>query len=202
VKIGISGAVGIGKSYFINSLDNAIFLAVEEAARQVNAMYPDKDVNDLRDIIFQHQISVETVVDNIAENVIAVCDRTLIDNIVFLDLFDGQNIAKEKKEILKSAYKRGLKKYDELYYFDFGKYIDPIMLKTVISDSFRKKTLGELACVEKFLEFNKKFKDKFLKTAEEFGYDVKVIKTDYEEYSLNERNKTLSERLINNFLGV
>jgi len=202
VKIGISGAVGIGKSYFINSLDNAIFLAVEEAARQVNAMYPDKDVNDLREIIFQHQISVETVVDNIAENVIAVCDRTLIDNIIFLEIFDNQDIANEKKAVLKSAYDRGLKRYNELYYFDYGKYIDPIMLKTALSDSFRKKTLGELASVEKFLEFNKKFKDKFLQTAEEFNYSVKVIKTDYEEYSLQERNKTLSKRLINNFLGV
>jgi len=202
VKIGISGAIGIGKSYFINSLDNAIFFAVEEAARQVNAMYPDKNINDLREIIFQHQISVETVVDNIAENVIAVCDRTLIDNIVFLELFDNQDIAKEKKDILKSAYKRGLNKYDELYYFDYGKYIDPIMLKTALSDSFRKKTLSKLASVEKFLEFNKRFKDKFLETAEEFNYSVKIIATDYGEYSLQERNKTLSERLINNFLGV
>ena len=202
MKIGISGAVGIGKSYFINSLDNAIFLAVEEAARQVNAMYPDKNINDLREIIFQHQISVETVVDNIAENVISVCDRTLIDNIVFLEIFDSKNIANEKKAVLKSAYDRGLKRYNELYYFDYGKYIDPIMLKTVLSDSFRKKTLGELASVEKFLEFNKRFKDKFLETAEKFGYAVKMIATDYEEYSLQERNKLLSDKLINNFLGV
>ncbi len=43
MKTGISGAVGIGKTAFIDSLDGSIFLKVEEAARQVNAMYPDKD---------------------------------------------------------------------------------------------------------------------------------------------------------------
>jgi hypothetical protein len=202
MKIGISGAVGIGKTYFVNTLDNSIFLGVEEAARNVNAMYPERNIEDLREIIFHHQLAVEDVIDKLAENVIAVCDRTVIDNMTFIKLFDN-GISENEKNSVKAAYANGLKKYDELYYLDYGNSVDPILLEIILWDKFRKKTLGDFASdVNKFMDFNKKFKEVFLKTAAEFEIPVKVIETDYDEYSLNERNKALREELLNNFLGV
>jgi hypothetical protein len=202
MKTGISGAVGIGKTAFIDSLDGSIFLKVEEAARQVNAMYPDKDNEELRELIFHHQFSVEEVVNKINEDLIAIFDRTIIDNIVFMELFAGKEIAESRKKFLKTAYLRGFKKYDELYYFDYGSENDTQMLKRMLSDPFRKKTLGEFAEIGKFIDFNKRFKAVFLRTAGEFGLKVEVIETDYNEFSLKERNEMLSNKILNNFLGV
>ena len=202
MKTGISGAVGIGKTAFIDSLDGSIFLKVEEAARQVNAMYPDKDNEELRELIFHHQFSVEEVVNKINEDLIAIFDRTIIDNIVFMELFAGKEIAKSKKNFLKTAYLRGFKKYDALYYFDYGSENDLQLLKRMLSDPFRKKTLGEFAEIGKFIDFNKRFKAVFLKTAGEFGLKVEVIETDFNELSLKERNEMLSNKILNNFLGV
>ena len=202
MKIGISGAVGIGKTWFVEELDNSIFLRVEEAARKVNAMYPDKNIEELRELIFHHQLSVEEVVDKITEDVVAVCDRTIIDNIVFMELFAGKEIAEGKKNFLKVAYLRDLRKYDAIYYLDYGSENDPQLLKRTLSDSFRKKTLGRFSEIEEFMDFNKKFKDVFLRTADEFRMPVEVIYLDYDVFSLNNRNQTLSEKIINNFLGV
>jgi hypothetical protein len=208
MKIGISGAVGIGKTYFVNSLDNSVFLAVDEAARQVNAMYPDKEIGDLREIIFHHQVAVEEVVDKLTEDVIAVCDRTVVDNLVFLNIFSGKEIAESKKNFVKSEYLNGLKKYDALYYFDYGGWVDADLLKNTLSDSFRIKTLGKFIDDDifyanpKFKNFNENFKNIFLKTADELGIPVKIIETDYIEEDLQDRNKTLQEELLNNFLGV
>ena len=202
MKTGISGAVGIGKTAFIDSLDGSIFLKVEEAARQVNAMYPDKDNEELRELIFHHQFSVEEVVNKINEDLIAIFDRTIIDNIVFMELFAGKELAESRKKFLKTAYLRGFKKYDELYYFDYGSENDLQLLKRMLSDPFRKKTLGEFAEIGKFIDFNKRFKEVFLKTAGEFGLKVEVIETDYNELSLKERNEMLSNKILNNFLGV
>ena len=72
----------------------------------------------------------------------------------------------------------------------------------MLSDPFRKKTLGEFAEIGKFIDFNKRFKEVFLKTAGEFGLKVEVIETDYNELSLKERNEMLSNKILNNFLGV
>ena len=202
MKTGISGAVGIGKTAFIDSLDGSIFLKVEEAARQVNAMYPDKDNEELRELIFHHQFSVEEVVNKINEDLIAIFDRTIIDNIVFMELFAGKEIAKSRKNFLKTAYLRGFKKYDALYYFDYGSENDLQLLKRMLSDPFRKKTLGEFAEIGKFIDFNKRFKEVFLKTADELGFKVEVIETDFNELSLRERNEMLSNKILNNFLGV
>ena len=202
MKTGISGAVGIGKTAFIDSLDGSIFLKVEEAARQVNAMYPDKDNEELRELIFHHQFSVEEVVNKINEDLIAIFDRTIIDNIVFMELFAGKELAESRKNFLKTAYLRGFKKYDALYYFDYGSENDLQLLKRMLSDPFRKKTLGEFAEIGKFIDFNKRFKAVFLKTAGEFGLKVEVIETDYNEFSLKERNEMLSNKILNNFLGV
>ena len=202
MKTGISGAVGIGKTAFIDSLDGSIFLKVEEAARQVNAMYPDKDNEELRELIFHHQFSVEEVVNKINEDLIAIFDRTIIDNIVFMELFAGKELAESRKNFVKTAYLRGFKKYDALYYFDYGSENDPQLLKRMLSDPFRKKTLGEFAEIGKFIDFNKRFKAVFLKTAGEFGLKVEVIETDYNEFSLKERNEMLSNKILNNFLGV
>ena len=202
MKTGISGAVGIGKTAFIDSLDGSIFLKVEEAARQVNAMYPDKDNEELRELIFHHQFSVEEVVNKINEDLIAIFDRTIIDNIVFMELFAGKELAESRKNFLKTAYLRGFKKYDALYYFDYGSENDTQMLKRMLSDPFRKKTLGEFAEIGKFIDFNKRFKAVFLRTAGEFGLKVEVIETDYNEFSLKERNEMLSNKILNNFLGV
>ena len=202
MKIGISGSVGIGKTWFVEELNNSIFLRIEEAARKVNVMYPDKNIEELRDIIFHHQISVEEVVDRMAEDVIAVCDRTVIDNLVFIELFAGKKLSEERKELVKSSYLQDLKKYDTLYYLDYGIETDPQLLKKTLSDSFRKKTLGEFADFGYFFDFNRKFRDIFLKTADELGMPVEVIETDYNEFSLNKRNKMLYEKILNNFLGV
>ncbi len=202
MKIGISGAVGIGKTCFVDGLNNSIFLRIDEAARKVNAMYPDKKIEELRELIFHHQISVEEVVDRFAEDVIAVCDRTVIDNIVFMELFKGKEISAAKKNFVKSSYLLDLKKYDALYYLDYGIETDPQLLKKTLSDSFRKKTLGKFADLGYFFDFNRKFRDIFLKTADEFGMPVEVIETDYNELSLKERNKMLSNKILNNFLGV
>jgi hypothetical protein len=202
VKTGISGAVGIGKTAFIDSLDGSIFLKVEEAARQVNAMYPDKDNEELRELIFHHQFSVEEVVNKINEDLIAIFDRTIIDNIVFMELFAGKELAESRKNFVKTAYLRGFKKYDALYYFDYGSENDPQLLKRMLSDPFRKKTLGEFAEIGKFIDFNKRFKAVFLRTADEFGLKVEVIETDFNEFSLKERNEMLSNKILNNFLGV
>ncbi len=202
MKIGISGAVGIGKTWFVEELNNSIFLRIEEAARKVNMMYPDKRMEELRELIFHHQISVEEVVDRMTEDVIAVCDRTVIDNIVFMELFAGKELSEERKKLVKSSYLRNLKKYDALYYLDYGIKTDPQLLKKTLSDSFRKKTLGKFADLGYFFDFNRKFRDIFLKTADELGMPVEVIETDYDEFSLNERNKMLYEKIINNFLGV
>lgn len=124
MKIGISGSVGIGKTWFVEELNNSIFLRVEEAARKVNAMYPDKNINDTQ------------------------------------------------------------------------------LLERTLSDSFRKKTLGEFAEIGRFMEFNKRFKDVFLKTAGELCMPVEIIFADYDVFSLNNRNQMLQEKIINNFLGV
>ena len=202
MKTGISGAVGIGKTSFIESLDASIFLKVEEAARQVNAMYPDKNNEELRELVFHHQFSVEEVVDKINEDLIAIFDRTIIDNIVFMELFAGKEIAKSRKNVVKTAYLRGFKKYGALYYFDYGSENDPQLLKRMLSDPFRKKTLGEFAEIDKFMNFNKRFKAVFLRTADEFGLKVEVVETDYNEFSLKERNEMLSNKILNNFLGV
>ena len=202
MKTGISGAVGIGKTAFIDSLDGSIFLKVEEAARQVNAMYPDKDNEELRELIFHHQFSVEEVVNKINEDLIAIFDRTIIDNIVFMELFAGKELAESRKNFVKTAYLRGFKKYDALYYLDYGSENDLQLLKRMLSDPFRKKTLGEFAEIGKFIDFNKRFKEVFLKTAGEFGLKVEVIETDYNEFSLKERNEMLSNKILNNFLGV
>ncbi len=202
MKIGISGSVGIGKTWFVEELNNSIFLRIEEAARKVNAMYPDKRIEELRELIFHHQISVEEVVDRMAEDVIAVCDRTVIDNIVFMELFAGKELSEERKELVKSSYLRDLKKYDALYYLDYGIKSDPQLLKKILSDSFRKKTLGKFTDFGYFFDFNRKFRDIFLKTADELGMPVEVIEADYDEFSLNERNKMLYEKILNNFLGV
>ena len=202
MKTGISGAVGIGKTSFIESLDGSIFLKVEEAARQVNAMYPDKDNKELRELIFHHQFSVEEVVNKINEDLIAIFDRTIIDNIVFMELFAGKELAESRKNVVKTAYLRGFKKYDALYYLDYGHIIDDALFKRMLSDDFRKKTLGSFAAAYNFFDFNKKFRDIFLKTADEFGIPVEVIETDYNELSLKERNEMLSNKILNNFLGV
>ena len=202
MKTGISGAVGIGKTAFIESLDGSIFLKVEEAARQVNVMYPDKNNEELRELIFHHQFSVEEVVGKINEDLIAVFDRTIIDNIVFMELFAGKEIAESRKNFIKTAYLRGFKKYDTLYYLDYGSENDPQMLKRMLSDQFRKKTLGEFAEIDKFMNFNKRFKAVFLKTAHELEMPVEVIFADYDEFSLRERNEMLSNKILNNFLGV
>ncbi len=202
MKIGISGSVGIGKTWFVEELNNSIFLRIEEAARKVNAMYPDKRMEELRELILHHQISVEEVVDRMAEDVVAVCDRTVIDNLVFMELFAGKELSEERKELVKSSYSRDLKKYDALYYLDYGIETDPQLLKKTLSDSFRKKTLGKFADFGYFFDFNRKFRDILLKTADEFGMPVEVIETDYDEFSLNERNKMLYEKILNNFLGV
>lgn len=202
MKIGISGAVGIGKTWFVEELDNSIFLRVEEAARKVNAMYPDKGIEELRDIIFHHQISVEEVVDNFTEDIVAVCDRTVIDNIVFMELFAGKEVAEGKKKFVKTAYLRDLKKYDALYYLDYGSENDPQLLERTLSDGFRKKTLGKFTEIDRFMEFNKRFKDIFLKTADELCMTVEIIFSDYDAFSLNNRNQMLQEKIINNFLGV
>ena len=202
MKIGISGAVGIGKTSFIESLDASIFLKVEEAARQVNAMYPDKNNEELRELVFHHQFSVEEVVDKINEDLIAIFDRTVIDNIVFMELFAGKELAGSRKNFVKTAYLRGFKKYDALYYLDYGSENDPQMLKRMLSDPFRKKTLGKFAEIGNFMNFNKRFKAVFLRTAEELGTPVKVIFADYDEFSLKERNEILSNKILNNFLGV
>jgi hypothetical protein len=202
MKTGISGAVGIGKTALIEGLDGSIFLKVEEAARQVNAMYPDKNNEELRELIFHHQFSVEEVVGRINEDLIAIFDRTIIDNIVFMELFAGKEIAKSRKNVIKTAYSRGFKKYDILYYLDYGSENDPQLLKRMLSDPFRKKTLGEFAEIDKFMNFNKRFKAVFLKTAHELGMPVEVIFADYDEFSLRERNEILSNKILNNFLGV
>ena len=202
MKIGISGAVGIGKTCFVDGLNNSIFLRIDEAARKVNAMYPDKKIEELRELIFHHQISVEEVVDRFAEDVIAVCDRTVIDNIVFMELFKGKEISVAEKNFAKSSYLRNLKKYDALYYLDYGHIIDDALFKRMLSDDFRKKTLGSFAAAYNFFDFNSKFRDIFLKTADEFGIPVEVIETDYNELPLKERNKMLSNKILNNFLGV
>lgn len=202
MKIGISGSVGIGKTWFVEELNNSIFLRIEEAARKVNAMYPDKNIEELRELIFHHQISVEEVVDRIAEDVIAVCDRTVIDNLVFMELFAGKELSEERKELVKSSYSLDLKKYDALYYLDYGSENDTQLLEKMLSDGFRKKTLGKFAEIGRFMEFNKRFKDVFLKTADELGLPVEVIFSDYDVFSLNNRNQMLQEKIINNFLGV
>ena len=202
MKIGISGAVGIGKTWFVEELNNSIFLRVEEAARKVNAMYPDKNIEELRDLIFHHQISVEEVVDRIAEAVIAVCDRTVIDNLVFIELFAGKKLSEKRKELVKSSYLQDLKKYDALYYLDYGSENDAQLLERTLADSFRKKTLGKFAEIGRFMEFNKRFKDVFLKTADELRMPVEIIFSDYDVFSLNNRNQMLQEKIINNFLGV
>ena len=202
MKIGISGAVGIGKTWFVEELNNSIFLRVEEAARKVNAMYPDKNIEELRELIFHHQISVEEVVDRIAEDVIAVCDRTVIDNLVFMELFAGKELSEERKELVKSSYLQDLKKYDALYYLDYGSENDTQLLEEMLSDGFRKKTLGKFADFGYFFDFNRKFRDIFLKTADELGLPVEVIFSDYDVFSLNNRNQMLQEKIINNFLGV
>ena len=202
MKIGISGAVGIGKTWFVDGLSNSIFLRVEEAARKVNVMYPDKNMEELRELIFHHQISVEEVVDKFTEDIVAVCDRTVIDNIVFMELFADKELVKEKKAFVKSAYLNDLKKYDALYYLDYGSENDTQLLKRTLLDGFRKKTLGEFAETDKFMDFNKKFKDVFLKTADELGLQVEVIYSDYDVFSLNDRNQMLQEKIINNFLGI
>ena len=204
MKTGISGAVGIGKTSFIESLDGSIFLKVEEAARQVNAMYPDKNNEELRELIFHHQFSVEEVVGRINEDLIAIAifDRTVIDNIVFMELFAGREIAEGKKKFIKTAYLRGFKKYDALYYLDYGQDYDFEMLKIILSDPFRKMTLGKFAEIDKFMNFNKRFKSVFLRTAAELGMQVEVISTNYDEFSLKERNEKLSNKILNNFLGV
>ena len=202
MKIGISGAVGIGKTWFVDGLNNSIFLRVEEAARKVNVMYPDKNMEELRELIFHHQISVEEVVDRLNEDLIAVCDRTVIDNLVFIELFADKELAEEKKAFVKSAYLNDLRKYDALYYLDYGSENDTQLLKRTLSDGLRKKTLGEFAEINKFMDFNKKFKDVFLRTADELCLPVEVIFADYDVFSLNNRNQMLQEKIINNFLGV
>ena len=202
MKIGISGAVGIGKTWFVEELNNSIFLRIEEAARKVNAMYPDKSMEELRELIFHHQISVEEVVDKFTEDIVAVCDRTVIDNLVFIELFADKEFVKEKKAFVKSAYLNDLRKYDALYYLDYGIKTDPQLLKRTLSDDFRKKTLGQFADLGCFFDFNRKFKDIFLRKAEELGITVEAIETDYDVFSLNNRNQMLQEKIINNFLGV
>lgn len=202
MKTGVSGAVGIGKTAFIEGLDGSIFLKVDEAARQVNAMYPDKNNEELRELIFHHQFTVESVAEKIKDDVIAIFDRTIIDNIVFMELFAGKDIAESRKNFIKTAYLRGFKKYDVIYYFDYGTQIDLDLLEQTLSDPFRKKTLGEFAEIDKFMNFNKRFKEIFLRTAEELRTKVEVIYSDYDEFSLKERNEMLSGKILNNFLGV
>jgi hypothetical protein len=202
MKTGVSGAVGIGKTAFIEGLDGSIFLKVDEAARQVNAMYPDKKNEELRELIFHHQFSVEEVVGRINEDLIAVFDRTIIDNIVFMELFAGKEIAESKKNFIKTAYLSDFKKYDIVYYFDYGTQIDLDLLRETLSDPFRKKTLGEFAEIDKFMNFNKRFKEIFLRTAEELGTKVEVVYSDYDEFNLRKRNEMLSSKILNNFLGV
>lgn len=203
MKIGISGAPAIGKTFFINNCLPKNVLPIRESARSVADLNPNIGVYKLRELIFNHHLRTELLSEAIAMDdktiVATVYDRTIIDNIVFLNILESTKLTEIRKNMVKDIYLNGeLKKYDFILYFDYTRDYDASFLGQVLSDELRVKTLGKwVKNAENFFELTDAFKEKFMSTAKEFGIKVINVVSDFDIHSLNQRNEYLKTFYFN-----
>lgn len=192
MKFGISGAVGIGKTTFIEKMDILKTTPVKETAREVARMYPNAELTSFREKVWEVSIAGEKIIDRLTskENHF-VFDRTVVDNAVF---FLNAGIGREKLAALKRLYDtKELAPYDIIYYFDYDRITDFNLFEKMISDPLRQKTIAGHTELNAFLKFNDAFKKTFFNIAGLLNLKIVYIKANYDVPSLERRNELTTE---------
>ncbi len=96
MKIALSGFEGVGKSYLTERMNEYGFFKVKESARSLIALknLGLEDRNMLSMTALTNNLkAIDMVCDNKIEK--AVFDRSILDDFIYLDLYQGQSLSKE-----------------------------------------------------------------------------------------------------------
>jgi|GEM_PF-4340441 len=199
MKICISGPAASGKTYFLDRIAGSQGATVlSESARKVAEMYPDMPVNDIgkfREKICEFQRQRETVVENLMDDSIILCDRGIFDNLAFLLLQDKERFHKEFTTVLHAYKNKTIKPYDYIVYFDIDLLggVTPL-LKKALDDPLRKATIN----VENYKKHVVEFRNAFIEVTNYFkGVNVVPITAKPDEKGFEERNELLKDYIFN-----
>lgn len=167
MKIALSGFEGVGKTYLTEAFQSAGFFKVKESARSLIALknlgFEDRNMLSMT-ALTNNLKAIDMVCDNHIEK--AVFDRGILDDFVYLDLYQGQNLSKELfQKIIDDCNSRNKTTtiYDKIVLFKHS--IDEDYIKNlVLSDEDRiygqgieqyKKAseIWEYNFIERFKEF-------------------------------------------------
>ena len=200
-KVCVSGPAASGKTHFIeNYLAGQLtdITILSESARKVSEMYPAmaKDsIEIFRNKVCEIQRQRETIVENLMEKGILICDRGIFDNLAFLFLCDRNRFNKELSLII-NIYKNGIiKQYDYIFYFD----VDLLtggptpLLKKALDDPLRRATIN----VENYARHAADFRNAFIEVTGYFR-NVKVVPITAKphEEGFNERNMLVKDYIL------
>jgi uncharacterized protein YkvS len=200
MKVCISGPAASGKSFCIeNYLDGRIqgLTVLSESSRKVSEMYPElpiQNIGKFREKICEFQRQRESVVENLMDNGIILCDRGIFDNLAFLLLQDKNLFHKEFTTVLNAYKNKVIKQYDYIFYFDVDLLggITPL-LDRALNDPLRKATIN----VDNYAKHIIEFRNAFIEVTNYFK-GVKVIpvvaKPDEEGFDL--RNSIVKDYIL------
>lgn len=168
MKIALSGFEGVGKSYLTEKMGELGFFKVKESARSLIALknlgFEDRNMLSMT-ALTNNLKAIDMVCDNNIEK--AMFDRSILDDFIYLDLYQGQNLSKEifQKIIDDCNSRNGTKTiYDKIVLLTHSKDEDYIN-NSVLTDKDRiygqnieqyKKASEIWEC--KFIEYFKEFK--------------------------------------------
>ena len=96
MKIALSGFEGVGKSYLTEKMGEFGFFKVKESARSLIALknlgFEDRNMLSMT-ALTNNLKAIDMVYDNHIEK--AVFDRSILDDFIYLSLYQGQNLSKE-----------------------------------------------------------------------------------------------------------
>jgi predicted ATPase len=96
MKIALSGFEGVGKSYLTEKMNEHGFFKIRESARSLIALknlgFEDRNMLSMT-ALTNNLKAIDMVCDNKIEK--AVFDRSILDDFIYLDLYQGQNLSKK-----------------------------------------------------------------------------------------------------------
>ncbi len=96
MKMALSGFEGVGKSYLTEKMSEYGFFKVKESARSLIALknlgFEDRNMLSMT-ALTNNLKAIDIVCDNNIEK--AVFDRSILDDFIYLSLYQGQNLSKE-----------------------------------------------------------------------------------------------------------
>jgi predicted ATPase len=96
MKIALSGFEGVGKSYLTEKMNEHGFFKIRESARSLIALknlgFEDRNMLSMT-ALTNNLKAIDMVCDNKIEK--AVFDRSVLDDFIYLNLYQGQSLSKE-----------------------------------------------------------------------------------------------------------